>query len=128
MDLNRIEDILFEINNQVKTLESQARKAEKYYEIKKEYRESSIELAKASLEGFNESYQKLTSELDASIDEKTQIDARIATEEAALENEKLKFTEAEKSLHEKQQLFNELIQNLKNRENDKKLTYQKLSS
>ncbi len=127
MDLNRIEDILFEINNQVKTLESQARKAEKYYEIKKEYRESSIELAKASLEGFNESYQKLTSELDASIDEKTQIDARIATEEAALESEKLKFTEAEKSLHEKQQRFNELMQNLKNRENDKNLAAQKLS-
>ncbi|MFZ1800733.1 MAG: chromosome segregation protein SMC [Chitinophagaceae bacterium] len=127
MDLNRIEDLLFEINNQVKTLESQARKAEKYYEIKKEYRESSIELAKASLEGFNESYQQLTTNLDAALDEKIQLDARIATEEAALENEKLKFTEAEKSLHEKQQRFNELMQNLKNRENDKNLAAQKLS-
>lgn len=127
MDLNRIEDLLFEINNQVKTLESQARKAEKYYEIKKEYRESSIELAKASLEGFNESYQQLTTNLDAALDEKIQLDARIATEEAALENEKLKFTEAEKALHEKQQRFNELMQNLKNRENDKNLAAQKLS-
>ena len=127
MDLNRIEDLLFEINNQVKTLESQARKAEKYYEIKKEYRESSIELAKASLEGFNESFQQLTTNLDAALDEKTQLDARIATEEAALENEKLKFTEAEKALHEKQQRFNELMQNLKNRENDKNLAAQKLS-
>lgn len=127
MDLNRIEDLLFEINSQVKTLESQAKKAEKYYEIKKEYRESSIELAKASLEGFNESYQQLTSSLDAAIDEKTKLDANIAVEEAALENEKTAFTEAEKSLHEKQQRFNELMQNLKNRENDKNLAAQKLS-
>ena len=34
-DLARIEDLLFEINNQLKMLESQAKKAEKYYEIKK---------------------------------------------------------------------------------------------
>ena len=51
-DLARIEDLLFEINNQLKSLESQAKKAEKYYEIKKEYKEVVIELAKASLEGF----------------------------------------------------------------------------
>ena len=35
-DLARIEDLLFEINNQLKTLENQAKKAEKYFEIKKE--------------------------------------------------------------------------------------------
>ena len=32
-DLARIEDLLFEINNQLKTLESEAKKAEKYYEV-----------------------------------------------------------------------------------------------
>src|SRR5205085_9845282 len=48
LDSNRIEDILFEINNQLKTLESQAKKAEKYYEIKKDYKEVSIEYAKAA--------------------------------------------------------------------------------
>ncbi|HVB02572.1 MAG TPA: AAA family ATPase, partial [Chitinophagaceae bacterium] len=52
-DLNRIEDLLFEISHNLNTLESQARKAERYNEIKREYREISIELAKATLEGFN---------------------------------------------------------------------------
>src|SRR5204862_6842212 len=51
-DLARIEDLLFEINNQSKALESQAKKAEKYFEIKKEYREVSIELAKSSRQGY----------------------------------------------------------------------------
>jgi chromosome segregation protein len=44
----RIEDLIFEINNQLKSLKSQAKKAEKYQEIKKEYREVSMGLAKAS--------------------------------------------------------------------------------
>ena len=35
-DLARIEDLPFEINNQLKSLESQAKKAEKYHEIKNE--------------------------------------------------------------------------------------------
>jgi chromosome segregation protein len=58
-DLARIEDLLFEINNQLKSLESQAKKAEKYFEIKKEYKDVTIELAKASLEGFNVTYRDL---------------------------------------------------------------------
>src|SRR5207253_9486737 len=34
-DLNRIEDLLFEINNQLKSVENKARKEVKYYEIRK---------------------------------------------------------------------------------------------
>src|SRR6188472_4174887 len=68
IDLARIEDLLFEINNQLKALESQAKKAQKYYEIKKEYREVSIELAKAALEGFNITYKDLTEQQRNEID------------------------------------------------------------
>ena len=38
-DLNRIEDLLFEISNNLRTLESQAKKAEKYHSIKNEYKD-----------------------------------------------------------------------------------------
>ena len=69
-DLARIEDLLFEINNQLKTLESQAKKAEKYYEIKKDYREISIELAKAALEGFNITYKELNEQQETETDKK----------------------------------------------------------
>src|ERR1700755_2826278 len=95
-DLNRIEDLLFEINNQLKTLESQAKKAEKYYEIKKEYKEISVELAKASLEGFNLTYRELGEQQDAETDRRAKMDAGIASYEAALEQEKLGFIEKEK--------------------------------
>src|SRR5213082_3633887 len=95
-DLNRIEDLLFEINNQLKMLENQAKKAEKYYEIKKDYREVSIELAKAALEGFNLTYKELNEQQETENDKKIRIDAEIANEEAALEKERLGFIEKER--------------------------------
>ena len=125
-DLARIEDLLFEINNQLKALESQAKKAEKYHEIKKEYREVSIELAKAALEGFNLSYQELNQQSEQETDRKTKIEAEIAVGEAELESEKLAFIEKEKELQAMQQAFNEMLQNVRSRENDRNLSAQRL--
>jgi len=124
-DLARIEDLLFEINNQLKSLESQAKKAEKYHEIKKEYREVSIELAKAALEGFNLSYKELNEQQEAETDKKVKLEASIAGEEAALEQEKLTFIEKEKQLQVMQHSFNELLQTVRSRENEKNLAAQK---
>ena len=125
-DLARIEDLLFEINNQLKTLENQAKKAEKYFEIKKDYKELSIELAKASLEGFNITYHDLNEQQNLETDKKFQLEAEIATDEAAIEHEKLDFIEKEKSLQTMQHAFNDLLQNLRGKENDKNLATQKL--
>ncbi|HSU29416.1 MAG TPA: chromosome segregation protein SMC, partial [Chitinophagaceae bacterium] len=125
-DLARIEDLLFEINNQLKTLESQAKKAEKYHEIKKDYRELSIELAKAALEGFNITYKELNEQQDSETDRKFQIEAQIAKEEALLEEEKLLFIEKEKELQSMQHAFNDLLQSVRTKENDKNLAAQRL--
>jgi chromosome segregation protein len=126
-DLARIEDLLFEINNQLKSLENQARKAEKYYEIKKEYRELSIELAKAALEGFNLTYRELNEQSETETDRKLRLEAVIATEEAGLEQEKLGFIEKERALQSMQHEFNDLLQNLRSKENEKNLASQRLN-
>ena len=126
-DLSRIEDLLFEINNQLKSLENQAKKAEKYYEIKKEYRELSIELAKAALEGFNLTYRELNEQADAETDRKVRLEAVIATEEAGLEQERVGFIEKERALQSMQQVFNELLQTLRTKENEKNLASQRLN-
>ena len=125
-DLARIEDLLFEINNQLKSLESQAKKAEKYHEIKQEYREVSIELAKASLEGFNLSYSELTEQQQKENDRKLQLEAAVATSEAALEGERVRFLEMEKSLQQLQHHFNELQQTLRGKENERNLAAQRI--
>lgn len=126
-DLARIEDLLFEINNQLKSLENQAKKAEKYYEIKKDYREISIELAKASLEGFNITYRELNQQAETETDRKVQLEAVIATEEASVEQEKVQFVERERTLQSLQHEFNDLLQNLRTRENEKNLAAQRLN-
>jgi chromosome segregation protein len=125
-DLARIEDLLFEINNQLKMLESQAKKAEKYFEIKKEYKVSSVELAKAALEGFNSTYKELNEQQAAETDRKHQLEAQIAQEEAALEQEKLRFVGKERELQSLQHAFNDLLNNLRTRENEKNLASQRL--
>ncbi|MFV0606367.1 MAG: chromosome segregation protein SMC [Niabella sp.] len=125
-DLNRIEDLLFEINNQLKALESQARKAEKYHEIKKDYRDVSIELAKAALEGFNLTYKELNEQQDAETDKIVRLEAEIASTEANIEEEKVVFIEKERALQSMQHAFNELEQKVRTREGDKKLAVQRL--
>jgi chromosome segregation protein len=126
-DLARIEDLLFEINNQLKSLENQAKKAEKYYEIKKDYREISIELAKAALEGFNLTYRELNEQTETETDKKIKLEAEIATEEASIEQEKTGFISKERALQSMQHSFNELLQTLRSRENDRNLASQRLN-
>jgi chromosome segregation protein len=125
-DIARIEDLLFEINNQLKTLENQAKKAEKYYEVKKEYREVSVELAKAALESFNVTYKDLNTQHDTETDKKIKLEAGIANDEAALEQDKVVFIEKEKELQVMQHAFNEMLQHLRTKENEKNLAAQRL--
>jgi len=125
-DLARIEDLLFEINNQLKSLESQAKKAEKYFEIKTEYKEVSIELAKAALEGFNVTYHELNEKQKAEVDKRIELEAAIAKEEAALEQEKLGLIAKEKALQTMQHAFNEMLDAVRSKENEKNLSGQRL--
>lgn len=123
-DLARIEDLLFEISNNLRTLESQAKKAERYFQIKGEYKIVSIELAKASLEDFNIRYKSLNEQQNTEQDHKTQLDAIVATSEAAIEGDKLQLIDKERSLSLLQKQFNELSHRIVQLENEKKLASQ----
>jgi len=125
-DLNRIEDLLFEIQNQLKIVEGQAKKAEKYHEIKKEYKEISIELAKAALEGFNITLKEINRRQEEEVDRRHALEAEIATEDAAIEKEKAGFIDQEKALQQQQHAFNDLLQQIRIKENDKNLGVQRL--
>jgi chromosome segregation protein len=125
-DLNRIEDLLFEISNNLRTLESQAKKAEKYFTIKNEYKQISVELVKASLEDFNNTYQTLNSQQQEEIDKILAFEAKIAAEDAALQKEKTELIAREQALHIMQKAFNELTADILKLESDKSLCAQRL--
>ncbi len=125
-DISRIEDLLFEIGNNLRTLESQARKAERYFAVKNEYKEVSIELAKASLEHFNVQYSTLNAQHNTETDRRTQLEAVVATEEASVEQQKVKLVEQERELNRLQKQFNDLTNRIRQLEGEKKLAVQKL--
>ena len=125
-DLNRIEDLLFEISNNLRTLESQARKAEKYHAIKNEYCDASVEFVKASLEDFNSSYQELSTQQQQETDIILALEAHVSKEGAELEEQKLELTRREEELHGIQKNFNELVDKLRKLENEKNLNSQRI--
>jgi chromosome segregation protein len=125
-DLNRIEDLLFEISNNLRSLESQAKKAEKYHQIKGEYRDVSVEFVKASLEDFNSSYQELNTQQQHEVDKILALDTVINKEGAELEAQKLELTKREDELHGLQKVFNELVDKLRQLENHKNLSSQRI--
>ncbi|MBL7765607.1 MAG: chromosome segregation protein SMC [Chitinophagaceae bacterium] len=125
-DLNRIEDLLFEISNNLRTLESQAKKAEKYHQIKNEYKDVSVEFVKASLEDFNSSYQTLNSQQQQEVDKILSLESLISREGAELEQQKLELTKKEEELHLLQKTFNELVDRLRKLENNKNLSTQRI--
>jgi chromosome segregation protein len=125
-DLARIEDLLFEIGNNLRTLENQAKKAERYFQIKGEYKAVSIELVKASLEEFNDQYKGLNEQHDKETDNRIQLEAIVATEEAGVEKEKVRLVEKEQELNGLQKQFNELVNRVRQLESDKKLAAQRL--
>ena len=126
LDIARIEDILFEINNQLKILELQAKKAEKYYELKQEYKTVSIELAKSHILGYNDIYKNLSEKQIAESDFKLKIETEIAQEVAKLEQEKNKLIEQENQLHNCQVEFNQLTKQLTEQEHERKIKLQQI--
>lgn len=125
-DIARIDDLLFEIGNNLRTLESQARKAEKYIQIKKEYKEISMELAKSSLSAFNDRYKTLNEQLETEQDKKLRIETEISGDEAEIEANKLQLVEKEQDLAMSQRKFNELLNSIRHLESEKKLASQRL--
>lgn len=125
-DLNRIEDLLFEISNNLRTLESQAKKAEKYHQIKGEYRDATVEFVKASLQDFNTDYQALSTQQQHEVDRILGLETIIGTEGAAIEAQKLALTQREEELQNLQKAFNQLVDQLRKTENHKSLSQQRI--
>ena len=52
-DLSRVDDLMFEINKNLKSLENQAKKADKYFSLKEEYREGQYWLSQLPIGEFS---------------------------------------------------------------------------
>jgi len=125
-DLDRVQDLLFEIENNLKTLEKQAKRAKKYFELKEKYKALSVDLAVIRLKEFKDSYQQLQGQIKAESDQKLQIETKAKKAIAKLEKQKVSNIEHEKELSDKQKELNRLIGITRGKENDKKVLEQKI--
>lgn len=126
-DLERVEDLLFEIEGNLKKLEKQAKRAQKFLEIKAEYKESSLELAIFQLTNFKTRYKSVSANLEKEQDNYKALETQIQTKEAALANSKKDNLENEQKLSEEQRKLNEIVGNIRGKENDKRLHHQKIN-
>src|SRR6202012_3849566 len=88
-ELERVEDVLFEIEKNLKTLENQAKKTERYYRIRDQYKSLSIILASFRLASFSESLTSIEQKEQAQQVETSGIAAQIDTLEAELQKNKV---------------------------------------
>ena len=120
-DLERVEDLLFEIEKNLKSLERQASQAKKYYELKDEYKNSSIALAKMSMNNQQEHFDSIQKHIQEENDKKHALNALVNEKEAAIEKAKADLIAKEKLLSSRQKTLNEHVSTIRQYESDKKI-------
>jgi chromosome segregation protein len=125
-DLSRVEDLLFEIEKNLKTLENQAKKAERYYRLKEQYKILSIMLASFRIVSFSESLSRIEDQEQKEKADKTGIVAQIDTLEATIQQQKLDSLTNEKNLSVQQKATNEYVGKIRAYESEKKVRNEQL--
>ncbi len=125
-DLDRVDDLLFEINKNLKSLEKQARQAEKYYRTKEVYQDVSVRLAKTRVQAQREALDRIQAQLDRENDRKTSLTRQLAEGEAQLAQEKVGSVQREKRLAARQRTLNEHVERVRTYESQKQVKNERL--
>ncbi len=125
-DLERVEDLLFEIEKNMKSLEKQAKQTENYYRIKDEYKDKSVHFAKVTVNKQRENFNKLTKQIEEENDRKVSLTSQIAEREAGVEKSKADLILKEKTLSSRQKSINEHVARIRQYESEKQIKNERL--
>ncbi len=125
-DLERVDDLLFEIEKNLKTLENQAKKAERYYRLKEQYKALSIALATYRIAHFSASLAALDAQELNHRTEQAQISTEIAKLEGLAQQLKKESLVKEKNLAAQQRATNEYVAKIRAYESEKKVKNEQL--
>lgn len=125
-DLDRVEDLLYEIEKNLRSLERQAKQAERYYKLKEDYKIASVNLARISVKNQSDRFNNLTVQIEAENDKKTKLTKEVAAKEATLAKQKLTLVEKEKALSANQKTLNDFVNEIRQYESDKKIKNERL--
>jgi len=122
-DLTRLEDVLFEIRKNMKSLEKQARQAEDYYQIKENYTKAAIEHARFSMASKAEVLKDVKSQITESQELRAEFTVKIASQESELEKIKSALLKEEKTLSGRQKTLNDYVTKIREIESQKKIRH-----
>ncbi|MBR9919479.1 MAG: chromosome segregation protein SMC [Bacteroidetes bacterium] len=125
-DLERVEDLLFEIENNLKSLEKQAKRTKRYFELKEKYKTLSLDLAVIKTASLREQQTEINKKLTTEQDAYRGVEAEIRQKEAALEKEKKANLDKEKALSDRQRDLNESVGRIRNMESDRRVLEQRI--
>jgi chromosome segregation protein len=125
-DLERVEDLLFEIEKNMKSLEKQARQTESYYKIKEDYKEKSIHLAKVVVGKQNEKFKVIQKQIETEHDRKIKLTTDVAEKESQIEKSKVELVIKEKALSVRQKAINDYVGQIRQHESDKQIKNERL--
>ena len=127
-DLERVEDLLFEIEKNLKTLENQAKKTERYYKLRDQYKILSISLASFRIANFSKALAAIEEREQVQREEKSGIATQIDKLEAALQQNKLDSLTKEKNLAAQQKASNEYTAKIRAYESEKRVKNEQLKN
>jgi chromosome segregation protein len=124
--MQRVDDLLFEIEKNMKFLEKQAKRAEQFFELKAQYKTASLQFVFLKMEKFQKELIKIENEQTEIRERFAAINARIAKHEARIAELQKEQTDLETELSNAQRNFNQLLLEIKKLENAKDLRVQKI--
>lgn len=113
-DFTRIKDIVSEVEKKVATLERQAKKADKYNEIKSKLENLELELSERQFALFNRKKTSLIKEQDCLTGSKEEIDGSIRSVEGELLTHRSRMSGIEAGLYEQRKELSAVTEKLHN--------------
>ncbi|WP_053404376.1 chromosome segregation protein SMC [Persicobacter sp. CCB-QB2] len=120
-DLERVEDLLAEIEKNMKSLERQAKTAKRYFKLKEDYKNFSLQLACQEVKTFRDQFFRVEEQLNKENDQRAHISSQIALKEAEVEKLKADLLNVEQLLRSNQQNLNQHVGKIRDYESDKQV-------
>lgn len=125
-DLDRVEDVLYEIDNQLKSLERQAKKTKRYFELKEKYRAESSRYAWFTIRGLRDEYDKIEGHEKSYADKLTEVQTLIAHADARIQELRKEQLDNENILSESQKDLNRHNEKIREIEKEKSIKNERL--
>ena len=125
-DLERVDDLIYEIEKNLRSLKRQSEQTKKFYELKDKYKKLSINLAIKTTEEKTIRLNKLKKDLKKIEVNDVKLSSGIAKKNANLESLKSSLISFEKELMKKQKIVNDKLERIRKHEENKKIKKEKL--